>query len=265
MLAVWATSAAAQKVQLELRPGAGDTLRMRLDQVTEITGTRSRGAPIVVNTTLTMFSRAIVQGTEKGATMILAVTDSIRVSSTDERARALADQTRRQLEGRQLRLRLLPDATVHLADAPGAVPREVDDMVSVMPASFPPVPIAVGDTWMREMPIPENARMGVPVGGVVRARFRLDSLSRGGELAFVSMRGTFQPSPTPTMAATEDAARGSVNGTMVVNRKRGWLAESRFLIVMRSTLFTDGAAQRAPMRFRMRVTQHMRVLDEQRP
>ena len=262
LLAVSSASAGAQKIQLELRPHAGDTLRMRLDQTTEISATRTRSAPILVNTSLTMYSRAIVESAEKGATLILAITDSISVRTNDEHARPLVEQTRLQLQGRQMRLRLLPDGTVGLADEPRTVPREVSDLVAVMPASFPKLPIAVGDTWMREMPIPPATRLGIPVGGVVRARFRLDSLSRGGDFAFVSMRGTLEPAAQAPETTTDDTAAGSVRGTMIVNRKRGWLAESRFLIQMRSTVFSSGAKPATPTRFRMKITQHMRVLGE---
>jgi hypothetical protein len=45
---------------------------------------------------------------------------------------------------------------------------------------------------------------------------------------------------------------------MVVDRKRGWLAESRFTVQMRATV---AAAGTAPMQFRMRITQHMRMFE----
>lgn len=264
LLGMFVGTAGAQKIRLELRPRAGDTLRMRLDQTTEVEATRQRSAPIRVTTALSIFSRAIVERTDQGAALILAITDSIAFDTDDEHARTLAEQTRGQLAGKQMRLRLLPDGTISLPDEPRDVPKEVSELVAVMPASFPHHTLAVGDTWMRVMPIPSGTRLGVPLGGVVRAQFRFDSLSRGGGLAFVSMRGTFEPAAAPSAAASADAAAGSVNGTMVVNRKRGWLSESRFRIQMRSTVYAPGAAPGAPTRFHMRITQHMRVLGERR-
>ena len=253
---------AAQGVLLELRPRVGDTLRMRLDQETEITASRVGGKPLTVTTSVRMYSRAIVLGVDGAVSIILAVTDSMTIDSNDEHARVLAEQARRGIEGRQVRLRLVPDGTVALAEAERGVAREVKDMVSIMPGSFPKEPIAVGDTWMREMPIPGSAQMNVPAGGRVVARFRLDSLSRSGDLAFVSMKGTFD---APDAARREDAAAGSVSGSMVVNRKRGWLSESRFLIQMRSTMPASTQTNRPGMQFRTRITQLMRVLGDRRP
>ena len=147
-----------------------------------------------------------------------------------------------------MRLRLSPDGTVGVADETTSVPKEVNELVSVMPASFPRDPVAVGDTWVREMAIPPGTRFSVPAGGFVRASFRLDSVARGGEIAYVSMRGTLQQPET-------------VNGSMVINRRRGWLSESRFLVEMRTTVTPRGAATSDPMQVRTKITQHMRVFD----
>jgi hypothetical protein len=254
--------ATGQGIVLELKPRAGDTLRMRLDQQTDITGARAGGRPMSVTTSVIMHSRAIVLGTEGQSALILAITDSVAVESNDQHALALAEQARRGMEGRQVKLRLSPDGTMGLADGDRQVRRDVKEMVSIMPGSFPREPLAVGDTWVREMPIPGSAQMNLPAGGRVRARFRLDSLSRGGELAWVSMRGTFEPASDDQKA---DAAAGSVHGTLVVNRRRGWLSESRFVIEMRSTVPMPASDGRAPLRFRTRITQLMKVLGDRRP
>jgi hypothetical protein len=209
-----------------------------------------------------MHSRAIVLAADAQSALILALTDSVWVESNDEHARGLAEQAKRGMEGRQVKLRVAPDGTMGLTDGDRVVARDVKDMVSIMPGSFPRQPLAVGDTWMREMPIPGSAQMNLPAGGKVRARFRLDSLSRGGELAWVSMRGTFEPA---SVSQKDDAAAGSVNGTLVVNRKRGWLSESRFVIQMRSTVPMPASDGRRPLRFQTRITQVMRVLGERRP
>ena len=77
------------------------------------------------------------------------------------------------------------------------------------------------------------------------------------------MQGTLDQQPAP--ATSEATLSGSVSGSMVVNRRRGWLSETRFLVQMRSTVTgktTRGAASPAPMQFRMKITQHMRVFDK---
>jgi hypothetical protein len=259
LVAFLATSAEGQKIQLELRPRVGDTLRMRLDQVTEMSGTRKGATSKLVVTTLRMFSRAIVESSGPTAAVILAVTDSVDISTGDDRTRALAQQTMRQLEGRQMRLRLTPDGTVSVADQTTSVPREVNELVSVMPASFPRDPVAVGDTWVREMPIPQGTRFSVPAGGFVRASFRLDSVARAGDVAYVSMRGTLEQMPAMT---SDQAPTGTVTGSLVIDRRRGWLSESRFLVQMRTMVTSRGAAATAaPTQVQMKITQHMRVFD----
>src|SRR4051794_15203484 len=81
----------AQSIVLRIKPHTGDTIRMRLDQQSEMTGTRRTpggDATSMVLTTMKMFSRALVEGASEQGTTILAVTDSVQVSTTDERSRA---------------------------------------------------------------------------------------------------------------------------------------------------------------------------------
>jgi IS5 family transposase len=89
------------------------------------------------------------------------------------------------------------------------------------------------------------------------------------------MRGTLEQR-MPSVAASAEMLSGSVNGSMVVNRRRGWLSESRLLVQMRTTIAARGATAgtsgaagaakatgaAAPMQVRMKITQHMRVFDK---
>lgn len=258
-VAVAASGAGAQKVLLELRPRAGDTVRMELEQVTEMRAAPSGGSATQVTTTLRMFSRAIVESTAHIASLILAITDSVSVSSNDPHAGLLGAQAERDLEGRQMRLRLWPDGAVTLNDGSGSVPAEVRELVSVMPGSFPSRPVAVGETWLREMPVPAADAAGIPAGNVVRARFRLDSLSSDGDAAYVTLSGAL--APVASAASTPDASTvsGSVSGRLVVDRRRGWLSESHFLIQLRSTLARGGPTKGDALRFIVTVTQTMRA------
>ena len=252
--------AEAGRIVLELRPRAGDTLRLRLDQTTEMSGIRRGGATRVMSTTLQMYSRAIVESTTAAFATILALTDSVVVSGSDERAAIVAAETERQLTGKQMRVRMAPDGTVSIAGPQANISREVTDLVSIMPASFPKGSVAVGDTWLREMPIPPSTSMGVPLGGLVKAAFKLDSITGDGDVAYLSMKGTMHPLSDAIASSDPRALVGSVNGSMIVDRRRGWLSESRFLIETRATLPPIGTAP--PMQFRLRITQHMRVLEK---
>jgi hypothetical protein len=260
LLLVLATNAGAQRIQLEMRPRRDDTLHMRLDQTLDMAGARRGEVSRQEHTTLSMYSRAIVERAVATGSVILAIADSVRMSTTDEHAQVLGDDVRRQIEGRRMRMWLSPDGTVEMLDA--RLPRDVSDLVSVMPGSFPREPVAVGDTWVRVMPVPPAARMGLPLGGAVRAIFQLDSLS--GDLAYLSLHGTMHQDAQSGNDNPSTVA-GDVSGSMILDRRRGWLSETRFLIQLRATVKPPNAPASTPMSFTMKVSQHMTVLESGRP
>lgn len=255
----------AQSVLLQIRPHVGDTLHLRLDQQTELTGTRGAGsAPVTMTTTMRVFSRAIVERSVPTATIVRAVTDSVRLTTTDERARTLEDAARRSLEGREMTLRISPDGTVSLADDSAAASREVAEVISLMPAAFPRGPVEVGYSWSRDMPLPSGGRVtagGASANGWLHTKFRLDSLSRGGKIAYISVRGEMSPDPDAASGAGTVLESGSVNGTMLVDRARGWLKESQFTVVAHSLVRVPGTEDTV-MRFETRVTQRMKTVEK---
>ena len=261
-LAAPTASARQQRVVLELRPRFGDTLNMRVDQTTEVTGTRKGMTARPVTTQMSMFSRAIVEVSTPAAAFILAITDSVNASATDDRARQMVSDTERQLEGRQMRLRMAPDGTVGLADQPPQtpqVPQEVNDLIALMPASLPKGSVAVGDTWLREMRLPPSANFGVPVAGIVKAAFRLDSVTADGDHAFLSMRGSLEPSKDGIVPA--GTYTGTVTGKMIVDRRRGWFQETAFQVHMRTSMLPVPTSPDT-IHLRLKLTQHMVVTDK---
>src|SRR5690349_5283302 len=122
-------TAVAQAIALRIKPHVGDTLRMRLDQETEMTGVRKmttggEGSAMVL-TTMRMFSRAIVEGASEQGTTVLAVTDSIVTTSTDEKTQAATLQAQSKLRGQRVRFRVSPDGMVAMLQDTGPAPREV--------------------------------------------------------------------------------------------------------------------------------------------
>jgi len=145
-------------------------------------------------------------------------------------------------------------------DARGvAVSREVTDAMASMPAVFPCRSVAIGERWQREMPlVSSHALGGTGPGAHVRAEFRLDSLGRHGEVAYVSMRGEIVPDDDRPAADMS----GRMSGEMQVDRRRGWMTDSRFTLVVTSLVAAPGAAAAAPMRFLTKVTQRLRTMDK---
>lgn len=253
----------AQTITLAIKPKTGDTLRMRLDQESEMTGVRktpSGELSAMVMTTMKMFSRAIVEGWHDGGTAVLAVTDSVRLSTTDEHGRGAAALAEAQMSGQRVHFRVEPDGTVGMLSNDGAS-KEVAQVVSLMPATFPKSPIKVGESWIRDMPLPDGMQIGARLSGKLHVTFRLDSLAHAGEWAYVSMRGEMQPAKGPGSTANTMLESGMVNGTMLVDQKRGWLTESWFNIVVNSLETLAPTTGALSMRVHTRITQHMHTFD----
>jgi hypothetical protein len=258
------SGAADAQTVLQIKPRAGDTLRMRLDQESEISGIRkttSGESSAMVLTTMKMFSRAIIEANTERGTVVLAVTDSVLLTTSDEHSRGAASIAEAQMRGQRARFRVTPDGTVGTVDD-GDATREVAQVVSLMPATFPKSAIKVGESWIREMPLPAGLQLGAQLSGKLHVTFRLDSITHAGDWAYVSMRGEMQPATGPGSSSGAVLERGMVNGTMLVDRKRGWLTESWFNIVVNSLQTFNPAKGVLSMRLQTRITQHMHTFDK---
>jgi hypothetical protein len=246
----------AQRYLLQLKPKVGDTLRMELEEQREATGTTKFGgsdSSRTMSTRLRMFSRAIVQGKLRGAVTVLAVIDSVSLVTTDQHSRAAT-------AGQHMLFRLAEDGTMRVVDEATGANRGASELVALMPAALPTHPVAVGDTWARSIP------MVVGRGGdegAVRASFRLDSVSRDEHLAYISMRGEMKRDSVPAgpPRGTRMQVSGTVSGELRLDRRRGWLTESKFAVLLRTTMVPAATSGGYPVRFLTRITQRMRTLD----
>ena len=265
MLLCVAAPASAQESSgtlLQLHPRFGDTLRTLLEQQTEVSMMAPGNSMVPaksVTTSLAIHSRTIVRAVQPTSTTVLTIVDSSRVATSDVHGAKLMADAQRALDGQQLLLQLAADGTVESArDSRGKlVTKSVAQAMSAMPAVFPKKPVAVGGTWTREMPLPSGGPLGDKAGGKVRAVFQLDSVQRGGAMAYVSMRGEIVPD-----RATGQDLSGAIAGTMQLDRVRGWLTDSRLVITLRSVIAPATAGGLAPMRFLTRVTQRLRTMDK---
>lgn len=253
------SAASAQRYQLRLAPAPGDTLRMQVDQETEVTGEERADAPSrSMRATLRIYSHAIVLGRSGGATTLIAKTDSVSVASDDAHAEAVGAQMRRLAGARPIRIALADNGTVRLLDDAGNVVPDGRGAVSLIPAALPEGALAVGDTWVRAMPLPVGSSVDA---GMVRATFRLDSVSRGGQMAYISVRGDLARGDLPAAGPRGTMMRvaGTVAGLIRLDRVRGWIAESRFVVTMHSAVEPPAQSGIAPVKFRTVVTQRMRL------
>jgi hypothetical protein len=249
-------SVSAQRYLLQLRPRVGDTLRMELEERREHTGTTKLGSTDssrTMSTHLRMYSRAVVEGQLRGAVTVLAIIDSVSFISTDQHARAVA-------AGQRMLFRLGEDGTMRVVGEETAANRRASEVVALMPAALPRQPVAVGDTWARSIPM-VVARSAEE--GVVRASFRLDSVSRDENFAYISMRGDLKRDSVPAgpPRGTRMQVSGTVTGELLLDRRRGWLTQSRFGVMLHTTMLPGAPAGAHPVRFQTRITQRMRTLD----
>lgn len=262
LVATAGTPSGAQAVLLRLHPHVGDTLRTRLEQHSEVTGTMaSRGTAAMkpVTSSIVVCSRTIVRQSLPTSTVVLTIVDSATLHTSDAHAATQVPEAERNLRGQQLLLRLAADGTVESAhDARGGpVSAELAQSMASMPAVFPQEPVSVGQQWMREMPLPSGGPAGTRGSAHVIAAFRLDSLGRGGSIAYVSMQGDIRPDGAPTAEMS-----GAVTGEMQIDRVRGWMTDSRFSIVLRSLVTPPASSGFAPMRLVTHLTQRLRTMDK---
>jgi hypothetical protein len=258
-----ANAAFSQPVLLQIRPHIGDTLRMHLSQTVEITGTTQGARPDSrsMTTSIEVFTRAIAERWTSNGTLMQTITDSVAMNPAS--ASALADLGRRAMQAKKVWLRVSTDGAMELVDA-GDENSELRHVFGEMPAVLSRATVAVGDKWTREMQIPLSNEPGAV--GSVRATFQLDSLSRNGDIAYISLRGTMARINTPNAAPAGPGygTTGQLAGTIQIDRRLGWITDSRSSIIVRSTvnpsLTGKDEADRAPMQVRTKITQWIRAM-----
>ena len=254
--------AAGQGVLLELRPRANDTLRLRLDQELEVVASMKVGgvdSTVTMQQQVTAHSRSIVERADGAGATVLAITDSTLVRPGPGKP------VRRTGRGQRVSLHISPDGGTRVVDGGGAMSPEASALVAQMPATLPRHAIEIGETWSHTAQVPIPGQPEGAGGGTLKATFRLDSLSRYGDVAYVSVRGTLSRPKggvkLPQGLTFESA--GTILGALQVDRRRGWLTSVRAVIDVRSVL--SPAAARAggqAMHVRTRVTQWLRAVDK---
>jgi len=261
---LFARVATSQPVQLQIRPHIGDTLRMHLSQTVEMVGTTAgaRNDPIrSMTTSIEVFTRAIPQRWTSNGTLMQTITDSVAMSPSSPET--LADLRRRAMQAKKVLLRVSTDGAMELVDD-GDSNSELRHLFGEMPAVLSRNTVSVGEKWTREMQIPLSSEPGAV--GAVRATFQLDSLGKNGDIAYISMRGTMYRINTPNAAPAGPGygTTGQLAGTIQIDRRLGWITDSKSSIIVRSTVAPppsrQGEAERPPMQVRTKITQWIRAM-----
>ena len=237
---------------------------MHLSQTVEMTGT-ARGAkhdsPTSMTTSFEVFTRAIARQWTPSGTLMQTITDSVAMSPSS--AAALADLRRRAMQSKPVWLRVSTDGAMEMVDD-GDPNSELRHLFGEMPAMLARNAVAIGEKWTREMQIPLSSEPGAT--GAVRATFRLDSLGRNGDIAYVSMRGTMARINTPGSAPAGPGygTSGQLVGFIQIDRRLGWITDTKSSIIVRSTIEStpsrNGEPEGAPIEVRTKITQWMRAM-----
>ena len=259
-----APATATGAVVLEVRPHAGDTVVVRLEQSVEMTGARrigGRDSTARITSSMIMLARTVIESVAPDYSVVTMRTDSVQLRSSDDHEADMRTRAEAALRGTTSRLRILPDGTAEGLDS--SLGPKGSALLAVMPATLPTAAVTVGSRWTRSMKIPAvNAAKGA---GEVRTTFRLDSLTAGGRYAWISMKGTLRRDESAPMSGGGDRAgalTGTLIGSMKLDRRRGWVVSTFTDMTVRSTV-TTSAAPDVPLKVTVRVMQTMRADDRE--
>ena len=270
-------------IPLRVQPENGDVLNLELQQIIEMTGARLDAYPLAGAlgqdartqlppgvgprrnatptrvTIMDFYAHSTVEHRDASGTVVLASTDSLLVRSGEIGQTLASQRVALDPNARPSRIRVLPNGAMVMSDAIDGA-STVGATLSAMPAMLPDGPVRVGDSWERDVPMPS-----LPIGsyrsdGVLRAVFRLDSTTRDGRDAHVSIRGTLHRdgSARDLPPGSRVVTAGTMKGTLRLDRIRGWIVDARTTIDVLSEVVSatdDGP----PMQLGIRITQRLRV------
>jgi hypothetical protein len=243
-------------IALRIHPRVGDTLYTRFEQSVDMEGTTHVGASDTTmrsSSTFLLLAHVFVQGSDEQGTTVTTITDSVEVGG----AGPSTELVRRALQGKKVQLRIAPDGSAVVLESQAAIASDMQAVVSGVPATLPAQAVTVGGSWEKVMSIPVAGREVSSRPATLRARYRLDSLSSDGAIAYISMRGTITRDPAPELPERiRITSSGTIEGSMQVDRRRGWWCDSRAIIRLESVV-TMLDASRPPMRVTTRIDQRM--------
>ena len=272
---------------LIVRPRVGDTLRLQMEQTIEMSARqanvprqgpdgldRPRPAPTPRGpdygprreraslriTRLLLYAHSLVEASDLSATTLLATTDSMAMWAGNGSEVGRPQSMPLPLEGRQVRVRVTPDGAMRVNDPPPAA-MELGATLTSLPGMLPDGAVRVGDRWERDIMLPSLPVSGFRADGVLRAQFRLDSVTHAGRDAWISMLGTLRRdgAARELPVGTRVITAGTIRGTMVVDRTRAWITDARTVIDVQSEVSPGPADPSAPMLLDIRIRQRVNV------
>ncbi|MEO7996193.1 MAG: hypothetical protein ABI852_02045 [Gemmatimonadaceae bacterium] len=275
-----------ERITLVVRPHVGDTLWLRLEQTIEtrsvpVNETRSangaigsrapasrrpeygpvRDLSITQSTVMRLNAHSTVESSDLKVTGLNVVSDSLHLRTGTRGQLGPERPVQLSADNRRTRVNVTPDGAMSVLDARGATTTAIAAGLSAMPPMLPLKSVAVGEGWERDIPLPSIPMTGVQAEGVVHAQFRLDSLTKAGRFAYISLAGTLrrEGAARDLPPGTQVATAGVLRGYLILDRTRGWITEAETVIEVQSDVTPrpgDAAQSRS---LDIRLVQRMRV------
>ncbi|HKS07028.1 MAG TPA: hypothetical protein VJR92_11995 [Gemmatimonadaceae bacterium] len=255
---------AAQRVALEVRPRVGDTLRVSLEHAMTLTGPRiGADSAVVFSTTYKVLTRDIVERADAKGTTILAIVDSVIVATSNAAGPNPLPGVDQRMQRARLRLVVMPDGSSRVIEGLNQLDASLQGVLGEMPAVLPANPVAVGESWVKELALPAiGSAASTSTSGKLVATFRLDSLTENGNRAWIGVQGRVEPAQPGNTTPGAGQLSGTLSGTMQLDRRRAWVVEWRALVNLESTLGVSTAA--APLVVKVRFQHTMRTAPARR-
>jgi hypothetical protein len=275
---------AGPSIRLTVRPALGDRFSLVLEQVIEVSPLRRdrwagpppgavasgaaestrapdlgprRATAVGRVTSMLLYGHSSVESSDDSGAILLATLDSLRVRDRGAGA-AVSQSVPIDPSVRVSRVQVAPNGAMRLLETPGAG-TAVGRTLSAMPAMLPDGSVKVGETWAHAVDMPALPFTTYRTDGVLQATFRLDSLTRDGRDAWVSVKGTLHRdgSTADLPVGTRVITDGFLEGTLRVDRERGWIVDARTTVSLRSDVVATGDGT-PPMHIGIRISQRIR-------
>ena len=261
---VWGEFAQSGSVLLQVRPGAGDTIKVRLDQTVEMTGPPGvDGKTLAESGTLVLLATLAVESVDDEGATIVSVTDSLRVNSPPNSASSAVLAWAAIAANRAVRFRVAPNGAAYVPSGQRGRTAPSATVASHMPATLPSRAIPPGTSWNSVLQVPLASSVDPKGTATLVATFTFDSLSRSGELAFLSLRGRLTKAEpegaSPTDARNTVETSGTVVGHVMLDRRRGWITDARTTFSLLS-LVSSADPTKPAVRVKMTISQWLRAM-----
>lgn len=266
----------AERISLMVRPHVGDTLWLRVEQTMEtrsvpLSESRRRAnsanaigprAPAVrgpeygpvrdpsisQTTYMRLNAHSLVESSDLKSTWLAAITDSLFVRTGAGGQLGPERPVFLPAPDRRARVSVTPDGAMTIVDVRANTAALAAGLAG-MPPMLPGKSVLIGEEWERDIALPSLPVAGLRAEGVVHVRFRLDSITKAGRLAYVSLAGTLkrEGAARDLPAGTQLATSGVLRGFLILDRTRGWITEAETVIQVQSDI-TPGSADESKAR-----------------